>query len=278
MSQRRRINWTFHTRPEVALPDGSPNIRGFGPDAFDVVYQPIVDARTGEVFAHEALVRCRRPEYANPTRLFAAASEQKTCGHLGRVIRQVAFERHPDGPLFVNIHPDELSSRWLVRPDDPMSLHAHDVYLEITETAAFTHYDLCMDVLGEVCSRLGASLVVDDFGVGHSTMRRVLDLRPAVVKLDRELVSQVHRDKRRLMFVSHIIDVCRDLGAKVVAECVETPEELSALLDAGADYVQGFLLARPGFPKPPVSWPPEVALAPPRRRPRGQRGHGPARP
>ena len=67
--------------------------------------------------------------------------------------------------MFVNIHPHELSSRWLVRPDDPLAFHSREVYLEITESAAFTYFELCMDVLKEVCRRTGAHLVVDDYGV-----------------------------------------------------------------------------------------------------------------
>jgi EAL domain-containing protein (putative c-di-GMP-specific phosphodiesterase class I) len=142
-----------------------------------------------------------------------------------------------------------------------MGLHAHAVYLEITETAAFDHYDLCMDVLGEVSSRIGVHLVVDDFGAGHSTMDRVLALRPAVVKLDGHLVRGVHADVRRREVMTRVIRECRALGARVVAECVETEDELSAVRDAGADYVQGCLLARPSFPVPSVVWPERVALA-----------------
>ena len=60
------------------------------------------------------------------------------------------------------MHPEELSLRWLVRPDDPIFFHEREVYLEITESAAFTHYDLCMSVLKDVCAR----------GRVHATRRR----------------------------------------------------------------------------------------------------------
>ena len=59
-----------------------------------------------------------------------------------------------------------------------MFFHEREVYLEITESAAFTHYDLCMSVLKDVCARAGVHLVVDDYGAGHSNLARILDLNP----------------------------------------------------------------------------------------------------
>jgi EAL domain-containing protein (putative c-di-GMP-specific phosphodiesterase class I) len=252
---RRRLAWTYNGNLAPLLPDGTPNLRAFGVDDFDVVYQPIVEAATGRVFSYEALVRCRHATFTDPSALFRVAVEQQTCGHLGRVIRHVAFQRWDAGPLFVNVHPDELSSRWFVRPDDPMTLHPHPVYLEITEAGAFAHLELCKDVLHEVCERTGAFLVVDDFGAGHSDMERVLDLRPAIVKLDASLVRGIDRDKRRQSFARRLIALCTELDAEVVAECVETVEELKAVRDIGAHYVQGYLIARPSYPVPRADWP-----------------------
>jgi EAL domain-containing protein (putative c-di-GMP-specific phosphodiesterase class I) len=249
--------------------DGLPSVRAMQNSDVDVVFQPIVRADDGRFLAYEALVRCRHTAYADPTVLFRAAVEQRACGYIGRVIRSVAFERCPDTPVFINIHPEELTSRWLVRPDDPMGFHEHDVYLEITETAAFTHFELCMKVLREVCDRTGAHLVVDDFGAGHSNLERVFELRPALVKLDGALIRSVNEDVRRRTLIRRLVDMCTDLGAKVVAECVETVDELNALRDAGVHYVQGYLFAVPDFPLPISSWPQRRSrrAPPPERRP-----------
>ena len=141
-------------------------VRGLGSADLDVVYQPIVDLRNGRLLAYEALVRCKLEHLKNPMVLFEQAVTEKACGRLGRSIREVAFAHSPAAPLFVNVHPDELGARWLVRPDDPLFFHDGHVYLEITESAAFTHFDLCYGVLKEVCSRSGAHLVVDDLGAG----------------------------------------------------------------------------------------------------------------
>jgi EAL domain-containing protein (putative c-di-GMP-specific phosphodiesterase class I) len=230
-----------------------------------VVFQPIVDMKTGATFAHEALVRCRRPEYMAPPVLFEHAVKENACGRLGRLIREVAFQTSGDVPLFVNLHPDELSSRWLVRPDDPLCFHAAPVFLEITESAAFTHFQLCLSVLRELCRRTGALLVVDDFGAGHSNLERVVDLEPSIVKLDLALTRGIDAHPRRRAVVRHVVNLCNELGARVVAEGIETVDELSCVRDLGVDYAQGYLLARPAAPPPKVAWPfhPKIKLPPP---------------
>jgi EAL domain-containing protein (putative c-di-GMP-specific phosphodiesterase class I) len=220
-----------------------------------VVFQPIVDVRNGKVFAHEALVRCQVEELRNPLVLFERSVELGCTGQLGRMIREIGVPHGSGKPLFVNIHPTELSQEWLVRLDDPIFAHDHDVYLEVTESVPMTHFELCTSVLREVSSRGAVDLVVDDFGAGYSNILRIADLEPSVVKLDRSLVAELDTKPRRRELVSAVVDMCVRLGAKVVAEGVETKGELEAVRDAGAHFAQGFLLARPAFPPPEVSWP-----------------------
>ena len=248
-----RLRWTFNGDPaQMGPPTGVRAITG---DDIDMVFQPIVEIETGLLFAHEALVRCKLPQYASPLLLFLAAEKESACGHLGRVIRQQTFERCQDTALFVNVHPEELSQRWLVRPDDPIFFHEREGYLEITESAAFTHFDLCMSVLKDVCARAGVHLVVDDYGAGHSNLARILDLNPKIVKLDGALIRGIDKDPRRQMMVRLMVALCTDLGAKVVAECIETVAELKAVADQGVQFAQGYVLARPAFPPPAVNFP-----------------------
>ena len=232
-----------------------PGAAGLAETDIDVVFQPIVSVTTRRVFAYEALTRCRWPSLSNPEVLFYEASRASCCGRLGRIVRAAAVQRAGAVPLFVNVHPDELSARWLVRPDDPIFFHERDVFLEITESAAFTHYDLCVSVLREVRSRTGIFLAVDDLGAGHSNLKRVLDLEPRVVKLDRALITGLDQSPRQQILVRHVVRLCVELGAEVVAEGIETADELSAVIDTGAHFAQGYLLARPSYPLPTPKWP-----------------------
>ena len=233
------------------------SVRDITTSDLDVVFQPILDLSTGATFAQEALTRCKWPEFKNPMKLFEQAQEERCCGSLGRKVREVAFARCTNEPLFVNLHPHELDEGWLVRPDDPLFFHDRPVYLEITESAAFTYFSLCVNVLKEICSRSGAFLVVDDLGAGHSNLKRIIDLEPHVVKLDLALVRGIEKSKRQQILVRQVVSLCRELGARVVAEGIETEDELSAVIDTGAQYGQGYLFARPAFPIPKPHWPRE---------------------
>jgi len=220
-----------------------------------VVFQPIAHLHSGELFAYETLVRCAVPGFA-PIALFERAARERSTGRLGRMIREIAVPLCSGTPVFFNLHPNEIDDRWLVRPDDPIFSHDHDIYLEITESVPLTHFNLCMSVLREVCARTGAHLVIDDLGAGFSNLKLISDLEPKIVKLDGALVQHLDRKPRQQKLVRMVVRLCEELGAEVVAEGIETRDELHAVCDAGAHYGQGYLLGRPSFPMPPVTWPP----------------------
>jgi len=225
------------------------------PDDLRVVFQPIVDMSSGRRFAVEALIRCRLPGLQSPPELFERAVASGCVGRLGRLVREIAFPLAAGVPLFVNVHPGELSDGWLVRPDDPMYFHDRDVFVEVTESVPLTHTDLCMSVVREICSRGAIFPVVDDLGAGYSNLRRIADFEPKVVKLDRGLVVGIDQHRRQRNLVRSLVQLCADLGAWVVAEGIEARNELLALIDCGVQYGQGYYLARPAFPTNPIHWP-----------------------
>ena len=226
------------------------------PNDLTVVFQPIVSLEDGKLYAYEALVRCAIKELQNPLVLFERAVQVGCAGRLGRMIREIAVPLSAGKPIFLNVHPQELHEAWIVRPDDPIFSHDHTVFLEVTESMPLTHHELCMNVLGELRARANVELVVDDLGAGYSNLKRILDLEPKVVKLDRGLIINLDRSVRQQRLVSGVVRLCVDLGATVVAEGIETDDEFSALRDTGAHYGQGYLFARPAYPMPAVTWPP----------------------
>ena len=219
-----------------------------------IVFQPVVDLKTRKVFAYEALARTSAPEFDGPLALFAAAVAETCTGELGRLLRQMSLEGCTTHPLFLNIHPAELNEPWLVQPDDPIFQHSEDVYLEITEAVPLSHFRLCQNMLDEVRGR-GVHLVVDDLGAGYSNLKYIADLRPRIVKLDRGLIAGLVTSSRLYKLVAAIVRLCKELDSKVVAEGIETKDELAAVIAAGAQYGQGYLLARPAFPPPELIWP-----------------------
>ena len=245
----------------VAVASAEAIQRAIADRAVKIVYQPIVDLATRKIFAYEALARPTSTEFDGPLGLFAAAVEHGCTGELGRLLRELSVEGCPELPLFVNIHPDELNEGWLVQPRDPIFHHAHDVYLEITESVPLSHFALCQTIFNEVRGR-GVSMVVDDLGAGFSNLKYIADLHPRIVKLDRVLVAGLTRRTRMFTLVAGIVEICVKLGAKVVAEGIETAAELDAVIAAGAHFGQGYLLARPASPLPSVTWPDGTTSAP----------------
>lgn len=222
--------------------------RRLGFRELEVAYQPIVDATTGALFAHEVLCRPKHDTLSNPQDFFEEAIRSEVVGELGRVIREIAVSACPDWPLFLNVHPLELEEGWLIRPDDPIFLHGHPVYVEITESVPMSKGSHTHGQLTELRHK-GVAIVVDDLGAGYSNLKYIADLEPAVVKLDRALITEI-TSERVFRLVRAIARMCHDLDARVVAEGIERPEELSGIQAAGVDLVQGYLVARPA-PKPP---------------------------
>jgi EAL domain-containing protein (putative c-di-GMP-specific phosphodiesterase class I) len=225
---------------------------------FYIAFQPVVDLATFKVFGYEGLARSHASDYPSPAQIISGAIEESYMGELGRALRHIAVTECPDYPLFLNIHPAEFDEGWLVRPDDPMSTHLHDVYLEVTETVPISYYRFCHSVLREIRSK-GIMLAVDDLGAGYSNLKYIADLAPEIVKLDRQLIAGLAPRTRLHALVTSIVRLCRDLGARVVAEGIETAEELQAVIETGAHYGQGFFLARPAYPAPLVR--PEALVA-----------------
>ncbi len=218
------------------------------------VFQPIVTLQTRKLFAYEVLARCRTPGLTNPQVLFDRAAAGRFCGLLGRRIRTLAFPQCRGVPVFINVHPDELSDRYVIQPDDPMYSHDDDVFVEITESVPLSHYNLCSQMLKEMRARGGVHLVVDDLGAGYSNLKRIADLEPGVVKLDRDLITGMDRNVRQRVLVRTVVNMCVELGAKVVAEGIETAGELQAVIDAGVHYGQGYFLGMPSNPPKPPSF------------------------
>jgi EAL domain-containing protein (putative c-di-GMP-specific phosphodiesterase class I) len=129
---------------------------------------------------------------------------------------------------------------------------APQVVLEITERASLHHI---RDVQSRIARlrEMGFRIAVDDLGAGYAGLTSFAQLEPEVVKLDMSLVRNVHAQPTKQTLVRTMISMCHELGMKVVAEGIETPEERDAILEAGCDLMQGYLFARPGPAFPSLS-------------------------
>ena len=220
---------------------------------FYVAYQPIFDLKKKKTFSFEALVRSRNDAFPHPGVIIEEALKANFMGVLGRELRKMAVDGCPDYSLFLNVHPNEFDESWLVRPDDLMNSHDHDVYMEITESVPLSHYKHCKTVVAEV-RRRGIMVAIDDLGAGYSNLKYIADLEPEIVKIDRGLIAGVKRGSRQQRLVKAIVELCQSQGARVVVEGIEDAEEMRVVMDSGADFAQGFFLGRPKPELIPVVW------------------------
>lgn len=211
-----------------------------------IALQPIVDLATGAWVAVEALARF--PDGGCPDRWFADAHRAGVGTALERRALQSAIDLLPRLPpgveLSVNASPalvlDPAFEAVLARCGDG----GRRLVIEITEHASVAHYDDISAALLPHRER-GVRLAVDDTGAGYASFAHVLRLRPDVIKLDRSLLVDIDRDGARRAFVTAIVLMALELGARVTAEGVESAAQLTTLATLGVDTVQGFLLAQP---------------------------------
>ena len=223
------------------------------------VFQPIISLVEGTVFGYEALSRGpigTRLESANA--LFEAAQAIGATQRLERVCRFrsiAAAAGIPSGCyLFLNLNPRVLEEQdaGLSREVMEQSRLAHErIVLEITEKQAIADFELLNDTLKHIY-RQGFKVAIDDAGAGHNSLRAVTEVRPHFIKLDMALVRGIDTDKAKNALVNAIIIFAKRIDAKVLAEGIETVDELSTLIELEVDLGQGFLLGRPstGFIEP----------------------------
>jgi EAL domain-containing protein (putative c-di-GMP-specific phosphodiesterase class I) len=221
-----------------------------------VAYQPIVSWATHSCYAFEALLRTAEPTLARPDLVLGAAERLNRLPDVGRRVRACVAATIVDAPAefaFVNLHGRDLLDDELYDPAAPLSRVASRIVLEVTERVAL---DEIPDAKRRIAAlrALGFRLAVDDLGAGYAGLSSLAQLEPEVVKLDMSLVRGVHESETKQRLVESMTRLCRDLGALVVAEGVETAPERDALLASGCDLFQGYLFARPAQPFPLVHW------------------------
>ncbi len=230
-------------------------------DALLPVYQPIVNMETGEIFGFEALTRGPRgTRMESPATLFAVADEVELTYELDRACFRGALRRAPGlepiHRLFVNLLPMSFYDASFIELEVSNLLSAADltpsnIVFEITERLAIENFTAFKRALGAYTS-MGFGVAIDDVGTRHSNLETVMALRPHFIKVSDVLTRGVARStvkREMLRSLGHIADT---IDAVMVAEGIETVDDLVALRELGIRYGQGFFLARPGPPFPKV--------------------------
>jgi len=245
----------------VALLDLEASLRrAVDRDELRLHYQPIVDLRTGRVSGLEALVRWQHPRRGllSPKEFIPVAEESGQIIQVGRWVLRAAceqlatFDRAAGGtcPLVLHVN---LSSKQFSLPDllthidgvlGHTGLDAQRLRLEITESALMENAEISTRTLLQL-QLLGVQISLDDFGTGYSSLAYLQRFPIDTLKIDRSFVGRMDRDQENLEIARTVVTIGKNLGKDVVAEGIETREQLALLREIDCDHGQGYLFAKP---------------------------------
>lgn len=222
---------------------------------FHFVYQPIVDLRRNDIAGYEALVRFPDEIGLAPDKCFLLAERLGLRQKLEHVVLTQAFQsRHTlpsDTLLTINASPSFLlSDEWLQTISQQHSLEG--IVIEITEQDSIEDYE-AMRSRTTAIRDLGGYIAVDDTGAGYASMKHMMELAPNFLKLDRYFVGDCHAMRAKATLIEMIARVASSMDAWIIAEGVETGEDLDELIRLSVPLVQGYHLARPDREMQPLS-------------------------
>lgn len=225
------------------------------PEILSTAFQPVFRARTGELEGCEALLRLPPGSgFAGPYEAFTAALRMGLASELEVAsIARVLRDAEPfvgDHLVFLNVLAPfltdaRLGADWLVEKVVAHGRQPSHVILELPEISRIADFQKFARAL-EPYRLAGFRIAIDDFGAGYTNLRMITDISPDFVKLDRVFIEGIFANARKRILVESVVSLCHRINCSVVAEGIETTEDLETCLSAGVDSLQGFLLARPG--------------------------------
>ncbi|MEL6490809.1 MAG: EAL domain-containing protein [Cyanobacteria bacterium J06621_3] len=254
MHQRAVALWQMATQAQFAVQRQELKLQ----------YQPVIDIRNERVVGVEALIRWHHPEHGtiSPSEFIPVMEETGVITLIGQWVLREACQQicewqtilPDDCPIKINVN---LSARQLNQSNlaeqvaevlAETGISETLLRLEITETAVMHNSKEALQVLSEL-KALNVGLCIDDFGIGYSSLSRLQQLPIDILKIDRSFVQNIGPRGENTEIVRTIIDLADNLDMDIVAEGVETKEQLEGLRALGCKNVQGFYFAKPMTPE-----------------------------
>ena len=231
-------------------------------DEFVMFYQPRANARTGQFSSMEALIRWQHPErgLVSPAEFIAIAEQTRLVIPLGElVVRKVCAQMAAWRSQGVHLKRVSVNVSALQLLDESLrsvfssclqehSLHSSLIAIELTESSVLDEAGIAMNELHKLRD-LGIQVQIDDFGTGYSSLSQLQSLNVDVIKIDQSFVRKLDKDYQSEALCETIVSIGRSLDITVVAEGVETAEQLRKLQAMGCDEIQGYLLSKPVPPE-----------------------------
>ena len=228
-------------------------------DQFSLVYQPVVDLRTGRVRGVEALLRWTHPELGpiSPADFIPLAEHGGSIRTLGWHVITTATEQLAEWQAYAPNHrlglginvsvsqlDEPLFAQRVLQLIDQCRLTRDQIVLELTEQALARDFETAVSVVAELRAA-GISVAVDDFGTGYSSLRYLHRFEADVVKIDRSFIAKLEGSEHTQKIVQSVVDMSASLNLQCIAEGIETPEQLRIVRALGCELGQGYLFAKP---------------------------------
>lgn len=227
-------------------------------EEFALVYQPIINLNSGKLIGVESLVRWIHPikGVISPMEFIPLAEETGLIHEIGKwVLKTALFQKktwedqgYPHIKMSVNISGKRVTNDDLISEVRDLilktNLNSEEIQLEVTETAVMEDINASTRVLKELRD-MGVKIALDDFGTGYSSLTYLERLPIDIVKLDRTFIKGISNVGQSNVIVESVIKLTHDLNLGIVAEGIETKDQLEFLILNNCDYGQGYLFSRP---------------------------------
>jgi diguanylate cyclase (GGDEF)-like protein/PAS domain S-box-containing protein len=227
-------------------------------EEFLLYYQPQIDLKTNKITGVEALIRWIHPEkgFIPPMEFIPFAEETGHIHSISRWVLKTACNQNKTWKekgyehikIAVNLSGKTLTQKNLVQHIQQTlqqyHINPHEMELEITETAVIADINHSVDILNSL-KQLGLIISLDDFGTGYSSLTYLKKLPIDILKMDREFIKNIVSEDEECFIVKTVIELAHNMGLKVVAEGIETKEQLEVLRKSGCDIAQGYYFSKP---------------------------------
>ncbi len=244
-----RLKYANSSQPESKVKVSEQNLKAFEllieRNLLEYHFQPIVDVESGEIFAYEALMRPDKSIGLNPAQVVETASEfdrlydvQKATMFNAMKTFRNKLGQFQGRRIFINSIPGYFLTssdygRFVERFSDLLKY----VVIELIESSTVKEKELA-SIRGLMNG--STPVAIDDYGTGHSNIVNLMRYSPQIIKIDRYLITEIQNDRNKQMFFRSTVEYARMNGIKVLAEGVETADELKCVIELGADLIQGY--------------------------------------
>lgn len=239
----------------LSISDSKELISMLENNSFTTHFQPIIQANNEKIYGHETLIRGIK-ENGNimpPFELFKMAKDSNMLFNLDRQARETniinSYKQKINSKIFINFTPTaiydpEFCLKTTMERIREFDISPDRIVFEVVESEQVLKIEHLNRIL-DYYRKEGFKVALDDLGSGYASLNRLFNLKPDYVKIDMDIVRDIHKDKVKQSILLAIINIAKNSGIKTIAEGIEVKEELDFVKQAGADLIQGYYYSKP---------------------------------